>query len=65
LDAEQIQQLQNILCKSYQEHVDNHIDNLWKEVNGMKKMVMIAMGGVILQVLVFIGAVTLVLIQKG
>ena len=65
MDALQIEQLKKILCESYQSHVNNDITNLWKEVNGMKKMVITAMGGVILQVVVFIGAVVLVLIQRG
>jgi len=65
MDARDIQQLKVILCSSYQKHVDDSFIAVWKEINGMKKMVMVAMGGVILQALVFIGAVVLVMIQKG
>jgi hypothetical protein len=65
MDAEQIQQLRDILFSSYQENVNENLRNIWREINGMKKMVMTAMAGVILQVVVFIGAVVLVLIQKG
>lgn len=65
VDANEIQQLREILCESSHANINSHIRDLWKEVNGMKKLIMTAMGGVILQVIVFIGAVVLMLIQRG
>lgn len=60
------------------EHCDSHsgqcarmdraerdIQTLFGEVDGMKKMVITAMGGVILQVVVFIGGVVLMMMQRG
>jgi len=65
MDAVQIEQLKNILCASYQKNVNDQIRDIWREINSMKKMVIIAMSGVILQVVAFIGAVALVLIQNS
>lgn len=65
MNSEEIRQLKEILCKSYQENMNESIRNIWIEVNGMKKMIMTAMAGVILQVIVFVGAVVLVIIQRG
>lgn len=60
------------------EHCDDHsgqcarmdraerdIQTIFNEVNGMKKMVITAMGGVIIQVVVFIGGVILMMMQRG
>jgi hypothetical protein len=65
MEAEQIQQLRDILCSTYQENVNENLRDIWREINGMKKMIMTAMAGVILQVAVFIGAVVLEFIRKG
>ena len=65
MNSDDIKQIKEILCSSYQEHVNNDIRDIWREINGMKKMIMTAMAGVILQVVVFVGAVVLVLMQRG
>jgi hypothetical protein len=37
MDAEQIQQLRDILCSSYQKNVNDNMRDIWREINSMKK----------------------------
>jgi hypothetical protein len=62
--------MMNEKCDDHKEHcfrlknTEDGVQLLWKEINDMKKWVIAGMGGLLMQVVIFIGAIALVLMQK-